>query len=161
MRELMMGRMTVMIPGLSVLTAAAVLFFPACSRAQGGQDISMFNQEVSYTSDKLRDPFKNPIVQLERSPQSDTGTSEEAVETLPPSLKIQGIFWGGKFPQAIVNGKIVKVGEMIDGARIVSIDKNSVSVFFVNKQYKISSPALSPASSNASDPSQQDKKGGI
>jgi hypothetical protein len=51
------------------------------------------------------------------------------------------LIWGSSLPQAIVNNKVVKVGDKIEGAEVVSIDKQGVTVLFANKEHKLSSPA--------------------
>jgi hypothetical protein len=111
---------------------------------------------VSYTAENLRDPFANPVMS-EMSPNSGE-SSANAPEVNLPVMKVQGIIWGGKFPQAIINDKIVKVDEKIEGAQVLSIEKDSVTVFFGNKQFILSAPAVDNlgASSNKIDA----KKGG-
>ncbi len=94
---------------------------------------------ISYEAGKLRDPFKSLV-----KPELLVSSGQDGAvvtEVTAPSLKIKGVFWGGDFPQAIINDKVVKVGDTIEGAQILSIDKNSVSVFFVNRQFILSSPA--------------------
>ena len=111
---------------------------------------------VSYTAENLRDPFINPV-QAEMSIQP--GKVDPNVSQLPlPAMQVQGIFWGGKFPQAIINDKIVKVGEKIEGAQVIAIEKDLVKVFFGAKQFVLPSPA----SNNLADSSNKKdgKKGG-
>lgn len=111
---------------------------------------------ISYTADKFRDPFVNSV-QADISIQSG-GPKLNIPEVPLPPMVIQGIFWGGKFPQAIINEKIVKVGEKIDGAQILSIEKDSVTVFFGTKNFVLPSPA----SNNLADSSNKNdvKRGG-
>ncbi len=45
-----------------------------------------------------------------------------------PPLVLQGIFWGIAKPQAIINRKIVSVGDKIDDAEVESITKDSVTL---------------------------------
>lgn len=87
----------------------------------------------------LRDPFRDYF-----SGPAEPGQGAEeakAPEVPPPSLTVQGVISGGRINQAIVNNKIVKVGDTIEGAIITNIDKSGVTVFFSNKSFKISSPA--------------------
>ena len=46
----------------------------------------------------------------------------------PPSLAISGLIWGGMRPQAIVNGKVYGVGDEVQGARIIEITREGVTV---------------------------------
>ncbi len=82
--------------------------------------------KIEYKAEDLRDPFEmeQPKEQIEEKPL--------------PSLKAQGIVWGGSFPQAIINNVVVRIGDTIEEARIISIAKNSVTVFFGNRQYNLS-----------------------
>ena len=124
--------------------SSAVIFLSQ-SRAQEQTGITADTQglplksEVSYGAENLRDPFKSPIQPEMLTQPDNAGPSTPEVPL--PTLKVQGVFWGASFPQAIINDKVVKTGDTVDGARIVSIEKDFVTVFFVNRQYKISSPA--------------------
>ncbi len=95
----------------------------------------------AFDASKLRDPFRDYFSEdSENQIGTETGVTKEA-EVTPPSLTVQGIISGGRINQAIINNKIVKVGDTIEGAGITNIDKNGITIFFSNKSYKISSPA--------------------
>lgn len=90
----------------------------------------------------LRDPFRDCFEEDATMPGQVPGQEAlQAPEEKMPSLKVQGIIRGGKLSQAIVNNKIVKIGDTIEGARITNIEKDGVTVFFGHKSYTISSPA--------------------
>lgn len=111
--------------------------------AQGQQAAEEFSQEtiskpeVSYSADNLRDPFQSAI-KLELL-KDVSETDQTAPEVPIPGLKVQGIFWGGIFPQAIINDKVLKAGDTVDGVRIISIEKEAITAFFQNRQFKLSS----------------------
>jgi hypothetical protein len=84
--------------------------------------------------ENARDPFKPA---LEEEQDKEVPEQEEKL----PELTVQGLIWGSSLPQAIVNNKVVKVGDKIEGAEVVSIDKQGVTVLFANKEHKLSSPA--------------------
>lgn len=96
--------------------------------------------EVKYNAGSFRDPFsasddsKQDIVQEAGSGQQDKGAF--------PSLDIQGLIWGGEFPQAIINNKVFKVGDEVDGMKITEIAKDGVTVLSGMETHKIPSPAL-------------------
>lgn len=48
----------------------------------------------------------------------------------PPDLKITGLVWNTDRPQAIINGKVVDVGDKIETIQIVSINKNGIEIDF-------------------------------
>jgi hypothetical protein len=54
---------------------------------------------------------------------------------------VQGVIWGTELPQAIINNKVVKVGDTIEEVRILDIQKGGITVFYKSRNYTISSPA--------------------
>jgi hypothetical protein len=92
---------------------------------------------VDYDSEALKDPFMAPGAQIPVEEEA------AAVENLPlPTLTVQGVIWGAKIPQAIINNTVVKTGDTIEGARILSIDKEGVTIFFQGRQVKIPAPSM-------------------
>lgn len=45
-----------------------------------------------------------------------------------PQLEIAGLIWSTEMPQAIINGKIIKAGETVQGVKVVSIGKKGITV---------------------------------
>lgn len=98
--------------------------------------------EQEFVTEGLRDPFRdyfNEEAGGDGTFQGGLGSAEPVVP-LPP-LTVQGIISGGRINQAIINNKIVKTGETIDGVLVTNIGKDGITVFYSNKSYKISSPA--------------------
>jgi len=93
--------------------------------------------QIIYKVQSLRDPFE-PLVREEKKEAKVTAKSE--VKPMP-SLTVQGMIWGGSLPQAIINNKIVKVGDTLDGVKIKEIDKQGVTVVFANKEHLLSTSA--------------------
>ena len=54
-----------------------------------------------------------------------------------PALTVSGIAWGGSYPRAIINGKIVKIGDTIEGAEILEIKKEGVVVSYKGQEFTI------------------------
>jgi len=95
--------------------------------------------KIEYKSEDLRDPFQEEKIEIEEQPQVQ-------IETEPlTGFQVQGIVWGGGFPQAIINNKVVRVGDTIEEVRITDINKSGVTVFSGNRQYNLSTS--SPVSS--------------
>ncbi len=102
---------------------------------------------LTYKAEGLKDPFRTWIKRSDQ-PVMEEKKEDKADKPLP-ALTIEGIIWGGKFPQAIVNGQVVKVGESImagtanagDKVRIDAISRDGITVFFNNRTYEVSSPA--------------------
>ena len=83
--------------------------------------------QVEYTAADLRDPFKSCIpVNRVINPQlaGDTDGLQDKIS----SLKVEGIIWGTRMPQAIINDNLYNVGDKIENAEITSIDKNGVNL---------------------------------
>lgn len=96
---------------------------------------------VEYNAETFKDPF---LGVAEKAVPAEKVVSVEKVSL--PALTVQGIIWGTKLPQAIINNKVVKTGDTIGDVRIVGIDKEGVTVFFKGRQVTIPSPAGAPVS---------------
>lgn len=83
-----------------------------------------------------------PVVQTESKP-SPVSTAPDQVEASAPAavvadiaeappaipaLKLQGIFYRISNPTALINGKTVGVGEKVEGARVIQINRQDVSL---------------------------------
>lgn len=101
--------------------------------------------DIKYKSGGLKDPFQNPLIELDKPVVKPEAAGVK--EGPPPSLIVQGLIWGGNLPQAIVNNKVVKVGDTVDGARVISIDKDGVTVLFEERQYRFSPSNIGAKSS--------------
>jgi len=95
---------------------------------------------MEYKASDLKDPFQSPKEEKQQVAQV------KAQEKPLPQLVIQGIVWGGSFPQAIINNKVVKIGDTIEEVRIIDIKNDGVTVSFENRTYDLSSPAAVSAS---------------
>ena len=81
-------------------------------------------------------PAPTPTVAAATPLPAETNTVPETVAVAPPpppddpplTLKLQGIFYNPRQPGAIINGRTVYVGGHVDDARIVSIDRRTVTV---------------------------------
>jgi hypothetical protein len=98
---------------------------------------------VAYSGEAYESPFKPCL------PQKGIVISPGSVkpETPIPSLSLEGIVWGGIFPQAIINGSIVKEGDKISDAEVLKIEKNEIklsyqgNIFFL-KSHETNADAL-------------------
>ncbi len=50
-----------------------------------------------------------------------------------PQIKLNGIFYRASNPSAIINGKLVYKNDIIYGAKVISIEKNNVTIEFSNQ----------------------------
>ena len=92
-------------------------------------------EKIEYKAEDLDDPFGGQEIE-------EPVKEEKAEVKPPPQLEIQGLIWGGHFPQAIVNNKVWRVGDTIEEARIVDINKEGLVIDFQGQQYNITSPGM-------------------
>jgi len=97
---------------------------------------------IEYKSEGLRDPFEG-VFKTEPIPSRESiGQLPEAPpEVSPPPLTVQGIIWGGNIPQAIINDKVVKVGDSISEAKVTYIGRDGIAIIFKDYTFKLTSPA--------------------
>jgi len=99
--------------------------------------------KVEYNKAK-RDPFEKVIIHKGGGVHVQSG--EDGVSrALIDSFSVQGLIWGGNFPQAIINNKVYKVGDTIQGATILNIAKNGIIFSLGGKKYILSSSSADPA----------------
>jgi hypothetical protein len=55
----------------------------------------------------------------------------------PPTYKLQGIFYNPKRPSAMVSGKTVFVGDHVKGAKVISIQPESVTIMTPEGEKKV------------------------
>lgn len=87
-----------------------------------------------YTAETLRDPMKSLLPPPPQAPEhrlSNTGfeSQQPGASPAPPELRVQGVMLGS-MPSAIINNKVYRVGESINGAKIVSIERQGVVIEF-------------------------------
>jgi len=76
-----------------------------------------------YDSHGRKDPFSLPIL--------NTGNTAD-MEAIA-GVKLEGIIWDADNPIAVINGKVVVVGNEISGAKVLEINENEV-IFDANGQ---------------------------
>jgi hypothetical protein len=89
---------------------------------------------VKYESSYLRDPFQNPMEEMV--------TRNISIEPDLPQIKpelthlhVQGMIWGTNRPQAIINGQVVRQGDVIEGAEVLDVQKEGVYVLYMGNRY--------------------------
>jgi len=92
-----------------------------------------------------RDPFTPMFPAKEAKEGSLTQgpfLKEEVIQ--PPTLIVQGLVWGTNLPQAIVENKVVRIGDHIKEAEVVRIDKEGIMISYKGKTFTIrpESPVL-------------------
>jgi hypothetical protein len=114
------------------VVAVTLLAFPLAVRGEGEEAAGL-----EYSADHMRDPFRSYIVK-EKPAEQQQQPDQEALEVVPmPTFTVQGVFWGGNFPQAIINNKVVKEGDTIQEAKVISISRETVRFLFANREFSI------------------------
>jgi hypothetical protein len=104
---------------------------------------------------KIRDPFEpqlpkpkkkqTPVVvpkkkddnKSKSKPKVDANLKQKPEPVIaPPKLVVAGIMWGDK-PFAIINEKVVGVGDSIDEAKVTAISQNGVEVSFKGRTFNV------------------------
>lgn len=113
---------------------------------EGASDVITERPQIKYKSGKLRDPFSTYLVKEEKKEVSlQPGEGQLIAPTIDlNSLKVQGIIWGGKMPQAIINGEVLSVGDVVNGAKILSIDKKGINLDFSGEVINLSASGQNP-----------------
>jgi len=97
----------------------------ARSLASWLEEQEKLSKKLVYHKGK-RDPFLLVIKKKEESPRLE-----------PPKLILKGIAYDKTEPLALINDRVVKEGDTIEGARIVKIDFDRVVVHHGKKEFVI------------------------
>jgi len=102
-----------------------------------------FAEEIEYTAQELHDPFASvlpkEIFEVPKEISKEEIPISEGLISLP-TFNIQGLIWGSPNPQAIINGKVLKVGDTIEGAKIINISKNGIDIIYEGRLFSLLSP---------------------
>ncbi len=101
--------------------------------------------ELKYNEQSKRDPFRS-YIKSEKGNDQKVINIDDTTTVACPDFKIQGIICSPKKSQAIINEKIFRVGDTIDGFRIIEINKDKVVGNYMNRKFEFDSPAVSVSS---------------
>ena len=94
--------------------------------------------EVEYVGSNYRDPFelppalRAPIVPPEG--ELPAGVEPEA-EVRLPALRVDGMIWGSERPQAIIDGEVYDIGDVVKDAEIIGVDREGVAFFYKDRKF--------------------------
>jgi type II secretory pathway component PulC len=94
----------------------------------------------------LKDPFRlfKPVKETKKIDIVE-------IPVNPPELQVSGLVWGAETPQAIINGKVVKIGDTVENARIENIGKSGVVIEFSGKKFTLPVAMNIPSRRNRED----------
>ncbi|HNW40040.1 MAG TPA: hypothetical protein PKI44_06430 [Candidatus Omnitrophota bacterium] len=96
---------------------------------------------MEYKSGDLRDPFKTYLVKEEPKIVEPENVEEPKPQLDLTKLIVQGIIWGVKTPQAIINNQVLTIGDFIENAEILSIDKKGITLSYNGELFDLAAPA--------------------
>lgn len=138
----------------NILTTIGVfLVINVCLPYATAQESSDYLQELNFIRDpflsQLPEPKVVPVVQAVELRNQNLSSSvqavvqqEQAIQTkpipavpIPPvnridtgALVLKGVVWNTQMPQAIINDKVVRIGDVVSGMKIVAIRSKGVEV---------------------------------
>jgi len=127
----MKGRLKRYLFGL-ILAAA---LWPLCVQAQQANETQK-TEKMEYSGEE---EGTDPFAIEEKAPEP---TKQEAEKKPLPPMTIQGLIWGGPIPQAIINNRVVRSGDVIDGVRVTQINKEGVWFSYEGQWYNMTGPGL-------------------
>ncbi|MBU4251551.1 MAG: general secretion pathway protein GspB [Candidatus Omnitrophica bacterium] len=95
---------------------------------------------VEYASSNLRDPFRTYLIKDAPKPLPQENADLIKPELDLGKLEVQGIIWGVKIPQVIINNKVLTIGDLIEGAEILSIEKKGIVLSFNGAIFDLAAP---------------------
>lgn len=111
----------------------------------GGNVFSSWAQAVEYAGSSFRDPFKSqlPKPMTEGPPQAGTRLADGQIQ--PPAIEVESQISGGPVPQAIIGGKIFRLGDKVQDALIIKITKEGVEVLYQGRTFLYPAPSRKSA----------------
>ncbi|MCX5699033.1 MAG: hypothetical protein NTX01_05005 [Candidatus Omnitrophica bacterium] len=110
------------------------------SAEEAAADPIMARPIVKYESGRLRDPFRTYLIKEESRQVSQENMDLAKPELDLGKLQVQGIIWGVPTPQVIINNKVYKIGDLIEGAEILSIEKKGIGLSFNGAILNLNAP---------------------
>jgi len=117
---------------------AITIFCSTLALAQRGEG----PMEVEYVGANYKDPFELPLPLRVPIVPSEVPSEEELpagvepeAEVRPPSLRVDGIIWGSARPQAIIDGKVYDIGDVVKDAEIIGINREGITLFYKDRKF--------------------------
>jgi len=91
--------------------------------------------------EKMIDPFVDCIPKkMEPSLKEEESKEEEeeeeyGVEEIDFKIEVEGVVWDTTIPCAIIDGQLYKIGDEIQGGKIIDINKEGVSIMYKRRIY--------------------------
>lgn len=121
-----------------------LIFLIIFSHIDWGRVYSLAGQ-TEYAGSGFRDPFESqlPRPAIEVQAQAAAVTQEEQIQ--PPAITVESQISGGPIPQAIIGGKIFRVGDKVQEALIIRIDREGVEALYQGRTFLFPAPSRKSA----------------
>jgi len=129
--------------GIATILSFLLLYLSTVQNAIAFNEVDLDNTSIDNPFEpKLPKPKKpekpdRPKPQKPRAPRGpiiSTKTTETGTQTPQkperPALHVLGLIWNSDRPQAIINGRVVDIGDSISNVKIIAIRKNEIDVEF-------------------------------
>ncbi len=117
-----------------VRLGVATVMVTWCQMTAGrAEELDVDTTRLAYRGRDFRNPFRALL------PAKVDKTQSMAVVD-PPPLVITGMVWNARKPSAIVDGQLVGVGDVVNEAEIVAIERQSIRVRYHQQEFVIEVP---------------------
>lgn len=86
--------------------------------------------EVEYIGKDYRDPL-----QLPASLRAPVAPEALGAEMELPSLRVEGMVWGSRRPQAIIGGSVYEKGDVVGEMEILDISKDGITLLYKDRKF--------------------------
>ncbi|MBU1998310.1 MAG: hypothetical protein V1490_01855 [Candidatus Omnitrophota bacterium] len=92
--------------------------------------------KVIYDSKEFRDPFAPDYLSVKNKAEQEKTSQEIPSSEAMPAVDINGLVWGQGSGYAIINNKVVTIGEVLgEGLQVIDINKEGVVFLFQGRTY--------------------------
>ena len=93
------------------------------------------SEELSFK----RDPFAEPVPAPVSEPELESESEPSRRHSRPPRIELTGVSQFGEDRRALVNGRLVSVGDFIsDSTQVLRIRRTSIIVLFEGREWTVS-----------------------
>jgi len=115
----------------------------------GGSDVGASDADSRETSSGIRrNPFKSwfpdlpPVIEVINDTIVEIRDNVFRPRLNLSRFNLQGIIWSISDSRAIINGEIYKIGDEINSAKIIKMDKKGVTLQYYEEEHTLSIPEL-------------------
>jgi hypothetical protein len=85
---------------------------------------------------EVKQAWDNGVIKASKIIPKEFGIKEGS-KTFNPTkpFVVQAVFWGVAEPQAVINNRIFNIGDVIEGAKVVQINKKGVTFLYKGQKY--------------------------